>query len=66
MIVFTLNREIPLLVGLSLLCFKIRLICFLAFPQISAYYASFYAFHKCIMLSFYAFFVQINSSCDRM
>ena len=34
--------NIPL--GLSLLCSKICLLCFLAFPQFSAYYACFYAF----------------------
>ena len=31
-------------IGLSLLCSKICSLCFLAFPQFSAYYACFYAF----------------------
>ena len=35
---------------LSLLCSKIYLLCFLAFPQFFAYYAGFYAFQMCIML----------------
>ena len=33
-----------LVLGLSLLCSKICSLCFLAFPQFSAYYAHFYAF----------------------
>ena len=44
-------------VGLSLLCFKICLLCLLSFPQFSACYACFYAFQKCIMLLFYVFFL---------
>ena len=43
-------------VGLSLLCSKICLLCFLAFHQFSAYYACFYAFQKCIMLLFWCVF----------
>ena len=39
-------------VGLSLLCSKICLLCFLAFPQFSAYHACLYAFQKCIILFF--------------
>ena len=42
----TLYKEL----GLSLLCSKIFLLCFWAFPQFFAYYAYFYAFQMCIML----------------
>ena len=39
-------------VGLSLLCSKFHLLCFLAFLQFSAHYARFYASLDCIMLAF--------------
>ena len=39
-----------LAIGLCLLCSKIYLLCFLEFPQIFTYYASFYAFWLTIML----------------
>ena len=42
----------PHYLGLSLLYSKIYLLCFLVFPQFSAYYACCYAFQKCIMLLF--------------
>ena len=49
---------------MSLLCSKIFLLCFLAFPQLSAYYACFYAFQKCAMFLFCVFFyLQECSSC---
>ena len=49
------------LVGLSLLYSKICSLCFLAFPQLSAYYAHFYAFQVCIMLTIYSvhFYIMI-------
>jgi len=37
-------------VGLSLLCSKFHLLCFLEFLQFSAHYARFYASLDCIML----------------
>ena len=51
--------------GLSLLCSKICLLCFLEFPQFSAYYACFYAFQKCIMLLFCVSSNKRSSSYDR-
>ena len=52
---FKHNRLKPT-VGLSLLCSKICLLCFWAFPQFSAYYASFYALQICTMILYLSFF----------
>ena len=48
-------------VGLCLLCSKICLLCFLAFPQFFAYYARFYATPQVIMLPItYILFINIK------
>ena len=52
---FTLISLRNTVLGLSLLCSKICLLCFLAFSQFSTYYACFYAFQKYIMLLFCVF-----------
>ena len=47
--------------GLCLLCSKICLLCFLAFPQFFAYYARFYATPQVIMLPItYILFINIK------
>ena len=40
---------------LKIIMLGLSLLCFLAFPQFSAYYACFYVFQKCIMLLFCVF-----------
>ena len=55
---FRYGDLLSLAIGLSLLCSKYSPLCFLAFPQFSAYYAYFCAFWIHIMLKCICVFLQ--------
>ena len=53
-------------IGLSLLCTKIHLLCFWAFPLFSVCYVHFYDFLVCIMVTIYVwnFYIFAESGHD--